>query len=1297
MLQATLLQACLQSQANRAGSPRAKQNSHSFLKPKSDSRDGYGCSGRLQGKEKESSPRHLQVAKSFPANPKAQEMKESPSEDVLGGSWRANGEVLPSSRDSGGLARGGCPVTRDPPSSASELLPSGLSNRADQSQEWKVVKVKRVLISPVGEPRKPNISRSASLSEKELKEAKARSQRIAAQLTTPPNTNSKGVLLFHRRKQRVNAFTLETPKPASTEQTARENGPQAAACHSIPSHGKESCLKQAFGDNQELKGLSGAKDSRRWVPKSPMEKYKENLAVDNAQGLPTMTTLSSTENSAEEFEPMPLSVYLKETTGTASTNGVHECTTNKFENAPVHEQVSVFDNTENMPPLVDDTPVADRENNSNVLEKEPHLLEADRVNNILEKEPCLLGIGSENNNNIPIKEPYIPLIDRENNFILDKALSEPIVDRRENGEVLGKETDLLLPENKNLSTTSDTEKPALVKDVQPNEIMTHSADKHYCEVRLTLSKPKPVKNRTARPFGTQSSRTSQTPPAANKSPVVEFPPPPTYAETFSSPPPVTRVRSPPAYSALYPSEEQKDPVPQAPLVEASVPQPPVPQAAVLHVPIPQASLPEVSLQHTKREESRPGSLPEESRESPPTKTGILEESAARRAAKKSMFTFVEKPKVAPNPDLLNLVQRADNWKKQRGQRGAIPEDEPFVLGAEASNFLSESRSIEEPTQAPADSAPEWSSCLRSPRIQPKPKIRSNQSLSEARGKGAELFAKRQSRMQKYIIESPSHPDTARSPSPTMSLPPSWKYASETHLSAMSFQPPPRSPARSPKAPHVPLYNSSMSEGEVSKKELEVSKQQPYQLQPSLFILSPVKDPVGSLPKAAPPPKATVPEPGYMRQASCPTSPLLPSPVFHPPVQSSPSTSLPGLFPSPSGTMLVPQNVRTSVEASPESTFEYSSRILSPRAKGVFQAPRPSYSTKNAGIEPQERKASLPASPTWTPRLLRRQPSSLDGWVSPAPTPEPEEGLADAFRAASVLTPPPPMSPSWSERSLSPFRQETDPKSSRQMQALLARNIINAARRKSSSPKATGAETFRPFTPPVTSANASSSSGGSPKSVGNPSPSPLQSPRPMRMDGFRRVSLPTAMPPVSASSNNSPRLLGSQSPTYKSPLQSPKAGRMNGSKYFTLPANTGASLFGAGASVMVASHNGPRTTGPHSVAQRDPVQSPKHTIMDSHRIFTPPAGPSRKSSCTSPKNLGTCSPTVKNPLQSSTMSIPSPEKRYTSMSPTNSDASLDFEDSGIKSPSIRSFNICPRGWNGSLRLKRGSLPAEAPCT
>lgn len=766
-----------------------------------------------------------------------------------------------------------------------------------------------------------------------MKEAKARSQRIAAQLTTPPNSNSKGVLLFHRRKQRVNAFTLENTK-TSREQVASEICPKAVH-HIIPSHGKELHLKEALRDNRELKGFSQGKDSGLWAQKN-MEKHEESLPVEQTAVQDSQmnkikseetasamnTTLSSGDIPAEDFQQIPLSVYLKENTETASANGVHEATTNKLEKISIVEQTPVIDNIKSLPPIVDEElylPGTERENNSASPEKEPYTVQTDRENNVLDKEPCLPLAGSENNNNTPDKELCMPVIDRENNIIFDKVLNEAVIDKKENEEILNKEQDMTVIENEKNIPTMDTEKSILITDRQPKDTPIHNNNKQYCEVRLTLSKPMPVKNRTARPFGTQSVVTTQTP--AEKSPVVEFPPPPTYAETFSSPPPVTRVRSPPAYSALYPSEEQK------------------------------ASISQV----VNYEDSRPGPPSKENRVPPPTKSGILEESITHRATKKSMFTFVEKPKVAPNPDLLNLVQRADNRKKQRGR--TVSDDEPFALGAEASNFLPEN-TLDGPAQTTADSVPEWSSCLRSPRIQPKPKIKSNQNLTEARGKGAELFARRQTRMQKYIIESPSHSDVARSPSPTISLPPSWKYASETHLSPMAFQPLPKSPVRSPRVPPpVPLYNSNMTESEISKKELEISKQQPYQLQSSLFILSPAKDPMRSLPRAAPPPKPVVPEPSYRRQASCPTSPLPPSPVLYLPVQSSPSRPLPGHFAASAGTVLAPQNV-TTAGAPTDTSVEYSSRILSPRAKGVYQAPRPSYSTKDAGIEPQVWKPSF---------------------------------------------------------------------------------------------------------------------------------------------------------------------------------------------------------------------------------------------------------------------------------------------------------------------------------------------------
>lgn len=528
-----------------------------------------------------------------------------------------------------------------------------------------------------------------------------------------------------------------------------------------------------------------------------------------------------------------------------------------------------------------------------------------------------------------------------------------------------------------------------------------------------------------------------------------------------------------------------------------------------------------------------------------------------------MFTFVEKPKVTPNPDLLDLVQTADEKRRQRDQGEVGMEDEPFALGAEASNFQQEPIARDRSSPAAAEEAvPEWASCLKSPRIQAKPKPKPNQNLSEASGKGAELYARRQSRMEKYVIESSGHAELARCPSPTMSLPSSWKY---TTNAPGGFRVASLSPARTPPAS---LYHGYLPENGVLRPE--PTKQQPYQMRPSLYALSPVKEPAKTSsratssrassrtvsPRAASPAKPSsldlVPN---LPRAGLPPSPALPRP----------SRSSPGLYTAPVQDSLQPTAVSPtySSDISPVSP----SRAWSPRAK---QAPRPSFSTRNAGIEAQDRPESLPTSPPWTPGASR-PPSSLDGWVSPGPW---ELGRGSSMSSPPPLPPPPPMSPSWSERSVSPLRSEAEARPpSRQLQALLARNIINAARRKSASPRPAPAETLRPFSPPQ----------------GPPPPPRMRSPQPAR-----------------------------------------PAGNFRGAAFSPIP--------------------------------RSPL----------------PFGPS---SCTSPRS------------PQAAPSRPFPYRR----SPTDSDVSLDSEDSGLKSPGILGYNICPRGWNGSLRLKRGSLPTEASCT
>ncbi|XP_053574639.1 synaptopodin isoform X2 [Bombina bombina] len=661
---------------------------------------------------------------------------------------------------------------------------------------------------------------------------------------------------------------------------------------------------------------------------------------------------------------------------------------------------------------------------------------------------------------------------------IDKRAPSPSASESDNQEPLSAylKENLVVTNTNGLHNQINHETEPIVKKEQ-NGMET----RQYCEVHLTLSKPKSVANRTAKPFGNQLSAKKNLC-SSEKSAVIDLPPPPTYAETLSSPPPVTRIRSPPAYSALYPTEAQHI----TPVVQVA--------------------------SHGK------------DRVTPQPKSGILESIGSQRGTKKSMFTFIEKPKMAPNPDLLSMVQTADEKRKQKDQGEVPTEEEPFALGAEASNF--QNKTTKAGDNVNKDTVPDWATCLKSPGSRGKPPPAPVQTLTEDKGKGAELFARRQTRMEKFVVES-SHNNSIRSPSPTMSLPPSWKFSPNEQASSLSFVHQVKINQRSPKPPVVTSVANPALESDKSRKELEISKRQPYQLKSSLFILSPNKDPVSSLPRAAPPPKPMVLESQrFTRQSSCPPSPIVPSPATNSPTYfrsvQSPSTAMsPTVSDSPIG-----YGRRTPTNhISPMSPVPFSNTgVVSPRTKAVIQAPRPLFSARNAGLESQKSRDST------SPHKPLQHQTSIDGWESPS------SYLPGYREGTGIQSPPPPrpMSPAWSDRSPSPFRVESDLKAGKQMKALIARNIINAAKRKSSSP------------------------------WGQTSP---------------------------------------QSPIYNSGTWSPRMG--NGS--------------------------------------------------------------------------------------------PLPETPRGRRSPTGSDISLESEDSGAKSPGFRSYPLSPRGWYGSMRLKRDSLPANPSYT
>ncbi|XP_021265827.1 synaptopodin isoform X2 [Numida meleagris] len=1054
------------------------------------------------------------------------------------------------------------------PSPAPQLPPEAAGPVDDPSQEWRLVKIKRVLIGPSSEPRKASLSRSSSLSEKELKEAKARSRRIVAQLTTAPGPSSKGVLLFHRRRQRVDGLTgtgtghgTGLPLSLGTQRGDMEEGEghgtrgtpgeqeDVASLRESPAEAQQVPLSIYLKENMalaaangvhkekvesEVGGVQGTQDSlgtRMATPAPP-----ESVCIPEQKNgeVPTVPVVTANAPMGTASMTMGTTVMPLGTEsvpmGTATMPVVTANMTVRRASTPIGT-ASTPVVTASAPTVTASIPTGMTMANSAMGAASVPMVSAN-ITTGTASAPTVTASMPTGTASMPIGTASTHIV--TTSVPMGTASTPMVAASIPMGMADTPMGMASAPVGTASPPTVTSNMPTVTASTPPGsappatQAQSGAQGRQYYEVHLTLAKPKPVKNRTARPFGTQTppglSQPPEQPPGTER-------PPPTYAETLGSPPPLSRVRSPPSYSALYPPGEQKALLGPGYGLEAVVPLP---------------------------------------------KTGILEESAARRGHKKSMFTFVEKPKLGPNPDLLDLVQSADIRKKQKehGEPGA--EDEPFALGAEAANFVPTSASrAAQPLPVP-DDAPAWSSCLKSPTVQPKPKPQPSHNLSEARGKGAELFARRQSRMEKFIIEAPSRPELLRSPSPTMSLPPSWKYDANACLSPMVSRHPSRSPSRPSKTPPASLYGNNPMENEV-----EPSKHQPYQLQPSLFILSPSKAPARSMPPPRPSPPSAYP---YPQHTSCPTSPLPPSPIWQPPTTHGAASS-----PFPGATGALPMT-HGAGGGGAELLLASPCHGRSPRAKG-FQAPRPSYSTRNAGIEPQERRPSLPASPTWTPRLARHQ-GSQDGWASPPTVPELEQG--------------PPRSPPWSERSLSPQRQDTEPHASRQMQARLARNIINAARRKSSSPKPLGPDGSRPFTPPA---------------VGPPT-----LPQGCKATAPQRARSMLAAP-------------GSPSPSHKSPL----------------------------------------TEGPCA----SPGVS-RATWAESRRLLLSP----------SPAGL---SPTPKSPLPSPVVGARSPAKRYNSRSPTDSDVSIDSEDSGTKSPGIHSFNLCPRGWSGSLRLKAGGLPSGAPCT
>ncbi|TNN33288.1 Synaptopodin [Liparis tanakae] len=1012
-----------------------------------------------------------------------------------------------------------------------------------------------------------NLTRSASLSEKELKEARVRSQIIAAQLTVPSGSSSRGVQLFNRRRQRVSAFTLE------------------------------SCGEDSGAGRAEDVRTEPSSNTPAWAERSTEDKDRDlNL-----------------KNSATK--PPPGRVH--------SGGDIIEEPGRGFQKGDYMEDVAIQER-HFLP----------------VNEEEEEEEEArDRIHEI---PP-----GSNNPD---------PVLMRRDEVEADTLTGPAPQGKLHNG----------------CQSISGTERAPV----------------------STAKQTSAITNRTARPFF--SPLTVQSPEAA--SPVMGIPPPPSYATpplpaiaapqplAFSPPPPPPSYPTPPlpAFTNQPPQTYYSSPSPMSPVMSPSFNAPPqFPMSSVSqYPPMPQYGPPTAP---------RPSTFVPQ----PITqiKTGILEEGAAKRGNRKSMFTFKEKTVVAPNPELLSLVQGVDERKKHGNRSVPEPasEEELLALGAEASNFLAKEEDMAEEARAP-----EWASCLKTSRTRPRAEHRPEQTLTNVSGKGADLFVKRQSRMEKYVVEK-QNAGHVRSPSPTMSLPPSWVFPSNMpgrvkaiaknsdmsaqlsqNLKAQQVVQKPKQKAAAPE----PIPEAPLLENGCSKLEMELSRHRPYQLPASLFILNPVKDPISSLPRGAPQSRNLPSSQSFSRKASLP-SPFSAQPMS-PQLPLSPTRGAAEYGPDPA--FGEPRTSSSMAAFSPE-------RVASPRSG--FQAPRPTFSAKKAGIAPQTPTDSFPVEPPSETRTPTRTPSLSRRFSSP-------EGPPAAGTWTAGLTPDRPsttiFSRSGHEMPIA-YGQPQHPviHDNTQTPSDVDSHLSSLSSLGFKVPVPDGEpeqpvfyhrlQSWFQTIPNLYDYFPSVSLGFKvPVPSGRPASPVLQH---LLQSWFQTIpSVYDYFPSVSSLGLKTSLSFQATRPLYRSSVSSPGPPPKD-SRCMSPVANNPDSK---------ANH---RLLAKNIINAAKRKNSPSPGALSGHNLPISPLGGSHHGyDCHKPpmspfqsRAFGAQSPTFTSPPPTPTQRICSPVRLYNTRSLTDSDASVESEDSGLRSPGSHSYNTFPRGWGGSLRVKRNPVSTD----
>ncbi|XP_019718251.1 synaptopodin-2 [Hippocampus comes] len=278
------------------------------------------------------------------------------------------------------------------------------------------------------------------------------------------------------------------------------------------------------------------------------------------------------------------------------------------------------------------------------------------------------------------------------------------------------------------------------------------------------------------------------------------------------------------------------------------------------------------------------------------------------------------------------------------------------------------------------------------------------------GKGAELFSKRQSRMEKFVICGPTANQT-RCPSPTMSLPNSWRYSSIVRAPPFLSYNPLHSPFCNPPAEkNAPPTKTTAPPTSVSKhlNTLDIMKHQPYHLDLSLFHNDVVPEAKSPSAKSAPPSKFEVTKTPKQRPAYS-HSPNISEPDFESKSEASAKSSGPGQGRSRSLSLPRPSFSSGSMSPAgirgPRSYFSPKQHHRASLSQASYKAPTPweaasrspfgsvddAFSIQSAPLPFASRvqhtrpRGSLPEPPEeWKRRVSLEPPLASQGhhWMTP---------------------------------------------------------------------------------------------------------------------------------------------------------------------------------------------------------------------------------------------------------------------------------------------------------------------------